>query len=298
MDIIRLNWKEEDYPKDLLERFQKEKHGYWKINSDKIKKNQKFLLYSIKSSHIQGIIGFGEFARDGSHLPGKEEIKKYRLDLVKKKPKTKFAEINLFCLNLDSPLITLEEIAQRFGELGNFTQQGSKAIEQNSQPEASRLYQELNIKYNAEAIEKEVSELERKLKQSSSLSTEAIRETVQRVGQKWLRDKLIYLRNSTCQISGECNRELLVCSHIVPWRVDTKNRLNLNNVLLLAFNYDFLFDKGYISFNDDGTIIVSDEIKGKFGIRTDLKLKGLNEESKKFLKRHRENIFGKKLQQR
>lgn len=298
MEIIRLNWNEEKYPKYLLERFQKEKHGYWKINNDEIKKNQLFLLYSIKSNYIKGIIGFGEFARDGSHLLGKEEIEKYRLGLVIEDPQTKFAEINLFCLNLNSPLVTLEEIDQRFGNLKEFAQQASNTINKKYQVEASRLYQELNIKYNAEAVEKEFSELERKLSQSSSLSTETIRETVQRVGQKWLRDKLIYLRNSTCQISGECNSELLVCSHIVPWRADPKNRLNLNNVLLLAFNYDFLFDKGYISFNDDGTIIVSDEIKGKFGIRTDLKLKGLNEESKKFLKRHRENIFGKKLQQR
>ncbi len=292
MDIIRLNWKEEEYPKELLERFQKEKHGYWKINCNQIKRGQNFLLYSTQKNYIQGIIGFGKFARDKIHIPDKEEIKKYRLDLVTEDLKTKFAELNLIYLNLNSPLVSVEEIIQRFEKLNNFAQQGSKAINKKYQVEACRLYQELDARYNTEDITKKISELEKKL-ELLHLDTETIRKTTQRIGQKWLREKLISLHNGKCQISGESNSELLVCSHIVPWRLGPENRLNLNNVLLLAFNYDFLFDKGYISFNDDGTIITSSKIKDKFGIQSGLKLNGLQEESKNFLKYHREKIFKK-----
>lgn len=292
MDIIRLNWKEEEYPKELLERFQKEKHGYWKINCKQIKRDQNFLLYSTQKNYIRGIIGFGKFARDGTHILDKEEIEKYRLDLVTEDLKAKFAELNLIHLNLNSPLVSVEKIIQRFGKLNNFAQQGSKAINKKYQVEACILYQELDARYNTEAITKEISELEKQL-ELLRLDTETIRKTTQRIGQKWLREKLISLHNGKCQISGESNSELLVCSHIVPWRLDPENRLNLNNVLLLAFNYDFLFDKGYISFNDDGTIITSSKIKDKFGIQSGLKLNGLQEESKNFLKCHREKIFKK-----
>lgn len=297
MKIVRLNWDVNQYPRDLLELFQKEKRGYWKVGSNQIQENQNFLFYSVKSNYITGIIGFGKFARGVTHSLNIEEREKYRLDLVtegpKKDPKANFAELNFICLNLDSLLVTIEEITQRFGRLSNFAQQGSQAINAKYQPEAYRLYQELDVKYNNEIIKKDLSDIERRLK---GLPTEKITEITQRVGQGWLRKKLLSIYSGKCQISDECDREFLVCSHIVPWRDDEENRLNPNNALLLAFNYDFFFDKGYISFSDDGTIIISSkikDIKDKYGIKSELKLKGLKEESKIFLKRHRETIFKK-----
>lgn len=58
----------------------------------------------------------------------------------------------------------------------------------------------------------------------------------------------------------------LVASHIKPFIKSLPNeQYDKNNGLLLSRGMDALFDKGYISFNDDGTIILSnrlsDEVK-------------------------------------
>jgi predicted restriction endonuclease len=52
--------------------------------------------------------------------------------------------------------------------------------------------------------------------------------------------------------------EHLIASHIRPWR-DSSNeqRLDGENGLLLTPTVDHLFDKGFISFEDTGRVIVS-----------------------------------------
>jgi len=62
-----------------------------------------------------------------------------------------------------------------------------------------------------------------------------------------------------CRITGVTDPRLLKASHIKPWRSCTTSaeRLDGNNGLLLSPNADHLFDRGYISFEDDGTVLVS-----------------------------------------
>ncbi|MBU2981021.1 HNH endonuclease, partial [Lentibacter algarum] len=53
---------------------------------------------------------------------------------------------------------------------------------------------------------------------------------------------------------------LLVASHIKPWRDcrdDPDDCLNPDNALLLSPNWDALFDKGFISFADSGSLLIS-----------------------------------------
>lgn len=53
----------------------------------------------------------------------------------------------------------------------------------------------------------------------------------------------------------------LVASHIKPFiKSDDIEAYDPNNGLLLSRNMDILFDQGYISFNDDGSIICSKEL--------------------------------------
>lgn len=53
----------------------------------------------------------------------------------------------------------------------------------------------------------------------------------------------------------------LVASHIKPFKKSNPSeQYDKNNGLLLSRGMDALFDKGYISFNDDGTIILSDRL--------------------------------------
>jgi hypothetical protein len=61
-----------------------------------------------------------------------------------------------------------------------------------------------------------------------------------------------------CRITGVEKTVHLVASHCKPWR-DSNNeeRLDGENGLLLTPTIDHLFDRGFIGFEDDGTLIIS-----------------------------------------
>ncbi len=64
-----------------------------------------------------------------------------------------------------------------------------------------------------------------------------------------------------CPITLVDDVNLLIASHIKPWRSsDNIERLDSKNGLLLTPTYDKLFDRGYISFREDRTLIISPQI--------------------------------------
>ena len=61
-----------------------------------------------------------------------------------------------------------------------------------------------------------------------------------------------------CRVTGVSSEELLIASHIKPWRVaSNEERLDGNNGLFLSPHIDKLFDAGFISFSSRGTMKVS-----------------------------------------
>ncbi|MBY0244660.1 MAG: hypothetical protein K2Q03_04300 [Sphingobacteriaceae bacterium] len=61
-----------------------------------------------------------------------------------------------------------------------------------------------------------------------------------------------------CRVTKTTAKELLIASHIKPWkRFDDIEKIYGNNGLLLAPHIDKLFDAGFISFEQDGTILIS-----------------------------------------
>ncbi|HEX3367894.1 HNH endonuclease signature motif containing protein [Phenylobacterium sp.] len=69
-------------------------------------------------------------------------------------------------------------------------------------------------------------------------------------------------------ITGITNPTLLIASHIKPWRLcaTSNERLDGMNGLLLTPDADLLFDRGFISFKDDGETLVSPRVD-KFDLR-------------------------------
>jgi len=61
-----------------------------------------------------------------------------------------------------------------------------------------------------------------------------------------------------CRVTGVTAAEFLRASHAKPWR-DSSNeeRLDGENGLLLTPDVDLLFDRGFISFKDNGDVLVS-----------------------------------------
>lgn len=113
-----------------------------------------------------------------------------------------------------------------------------------------------------------------------------------RKGQNEFRKKLISYWNG-CSITKYQFMEVLVASHIKPWsESDNIERLDVYNGLLLLPNLDKLFDKGYISFNDNGEILISSQIRDYeiLGINKKMKIEYENKHLT-YLKYHRDNIF-------
>ena len=82
-------------------------------------------------------------------------------------------------------------------------------------------------------------------------------QTTTRVGQKFFRRAVLSAYNYQCCITGLSVPELLVASHIIPWRVEATNRLNPRNGLCLSMLHDKAFDAGIIAIAEDMTVCVS-----------------------------------------
>jgi len=69
-------------------------------------------------------------------------------------------------------------------------------------------------------------------------------------------------REKACRLTGVTNPALLIASHIKPWRVcqTAQERLDGMNGLLLTPDADHLFDRGFITFEDDGEVKVSKRV--------------------------------------
>lgn len=124
----------------------------------------------------------------------------------------------------------------------------------------------------------------------SQTETERKAESTQRKGQDILRKLLLAKVGGRCMVSGIGETDLLVASHIKGWAecVDDagKERLDPENVLLLAKNYDALFDRHYISFDPDtGSLVLSRRISREtlkaFGIPEDTGSLGIGKPSAK-----------------
>jgi hypothetical protein len=116
-----------------------------------------------------------------------------------------------------------------------------------------------------------------------------------RLGQGRFREGLIRLRKC-CYISGLSETGVLRASHIKSWK-DSNNpeRLDPHNGLLLTPNYDALFDSGFISFTDEGRILLSNELPSEvvrsFAVDPDFKGHDLGSRTKRYLAYHREHHF-------
>ena len=68
----------------------------------------------------------------------------------------------------------------------------------------------------------------------------------------------VFLLERSCRITGVQKPEHLVASHCKPWRDSTNDeRLSGENGLLLTPSIDHLFDRGFISFESDGHLLIS-----------------------------------------
>ena len=118
-----------------------------------------------------------------------------------------------------------------------------------------------------------------------------------RVGQGVYRDRLLAKWDNACAVTGLVAPEFLMASHARPWKGGTNGqRLDGDNGLPLIPNLDKLFDKGFITFEDDGAIRISAALPSAayapLGIDPAMHLiKPLNPQQKEYMAYHRDNVF-------
>lgn len=134
---------------------------------------------------------------------------------------------------------------------------------------------------------------------SKTISSETTREALiqSRVGQGQFRKELSKIEK-LCRITKVDRFEHLIASHIKPWRDgDNDERLDPENGLMLTPTIDHLFDKGFISFDEKGQVLIAEVADRmtlkKMGVSpiVDSMSKGFSEGQRSYLDYHREFIF-------
>ena len=124
------------------------------------------------------------------------------------------------------------------------------------------------------------------------------RETIikSRIGHSKFKE-LLRLENQCCPICGLNASSLLIASHIKPWsKSNEMEKVDKNNGFLLCPNHDYLFDKGFISFDEEGRLLISSLLKEEdieiLGLNRKIQL-DLSNEKKEYIKWHREHLYKK-----
>jgi predicted restriction endonuclease len=119
-----------------------------------------------------------------------------------------------------------------------------------------------------------------------------------RIGQSTFRSLLGAQSGMACHVSGLSKVNLLIASHIIPWSRSTgTEKTDPDNGLLLAINWDAVFDKGLICFDDQGKVIFSNDLDDDsialLGLAKGASLpeKSMTSKRKGYLARHRNEIF-------
>lgn len=140
--------------------------------------------------------------------------------------------------------------------------------------------------------------VERQLSLSTALTiTEKSQVVKARRGQGLFRAN-VQKYEQCCRLTGVSTQYLLIASHIKPWRSceNSAERLDGNNGLLLTPHVDLMFDRGLISFQNDGALIISTRIERsdlqRLGIRiAQLEQKSLTPQQVAYMTYHRANVF-------
>ena len=106
-----------------------------------------------------------------------------------------------------------------------------------------------------------------------------------------------------CPLTKISDTRFLIASHIKPYAAcETRfEKTDRDNGFLLAPNADALFDKGYISFNDEGVMLLSPKqgingsLLSKLGVDQKATVPIKSERTREYLAYHREFVFERDL---
>lgn len=106
----------------------------------------------------------------------------------------------------------------------------------------------------------------------------------------------VRLNEDRCRLTEVTDPQFLIASHIKPWRdCNDQEKLDGCNGLLLSPHVDRMFDRGIISFEDDGTILkskrLSDEVWDAWGLSGVDNVGAFKGAQIEYLAHHRSKVF-------
>jgi putative restriction endonuclease len=148
---------------------------------------------------------------------------------------------------------------------------------------------------NDDVSEAMLIEAQAVLNDQTLTSTERQVLTSARIGQGLFKAQVGRLEPS-CRLTGLSIPERLIASHMKPWKESTNDeRLSGFNGLLMSPHVDHLFDRGLITFEKTGEIVVSKllDTAVKVAWRLDFGTKGkrFTSEQIPFLEYHQDEVF-------
>jgi hypothetical protein len=202
-----------------------------------------------------------------------------------------------YSLHMESPVLR-DEISVGLGQLVEVSAAGLMVSNLDSLATVLRRAAELAIalpETPLQAFQAEMRELESSA--HAQLTTERMAEVRQRVGQNYYRQALMGYWQGACAVTGINVPEVLRASHAKPWAdcgTDAE-RLSVFNGFLLCANLDALFDRGLISFDDFGEILVSKRLDvlqlQALGLHGQSRLRSVSASHMPFMQWHRDCVF-------
>jgi hypothetical protein len=162
------------------------------------------------------------------------------------------------------------------------------------------------IVFRLEPIESASLISSRKVTEAPSTEAELGSTVVMRLGEVRTKQQLFRRRlidvEKQCRLTKVMDLRFLRASHIKPWAAcaTSTERTDGNNGLLLTPTADLLFDRGWISFETSGRLLVSGELPSDVSGRIGLKLKSgracgaFNVQQSSYLEFHQNAIFEKR----
>lgn len=178
--------------------------------------------------------------------------------------------------------VYLTEISESFGKLLIDLSKSDIHELQNElfSPSAVEAEYEINLEIQAKGIEGDL---------------EKIQMVRSRRGQGVFKSNVRLVENH-CRVTGVSNIKHLRASHIKPWsKSSDEEKISGYNGLLLAPHVDHLFDSGFISFKNDGEVLISPsldaEVLSKWNISPKVNAGAFRSEQSHFLEYHRDVVF-------
>jgi putative restriction endonuclease len=303
-----------EHANDFMWSPQKEKNGRRNQAYENMKEiSPGDLIFSHYNSHIASVgtaqsycyesprpTAFPKDQNEGNHLGWKVDVV-YGHGVTKFQPKAHFEEIFNLLPSKYSPLDKNGQAAMKL-YLSSITEElalkimGYMKLSYDAFP---KVEQERNVEEKNNLILEESIAAE--IQNEIIPETEKLNLVYSRFGQALFKDRVSEIERN-CRVSGLMNREFLIASHIKPWRdSDNQERLDGENGLLLSPNIDRLFDRYFISFTDEGLLLISplltDEEKRVFGLRENAFVGNFTDGQKKYLAHHRDRLRSAKKEE-